>query len=50
MGMQLSDCVENIVGKEEITLYKQFLLDVFKGCLLLTCQNEYLWSKGLIQI
>ena len=24
--MQLSDCVENIVGKEEIARYEQFLL------------------------
>ena len=26
MGMQLSDIVENIVGKGEIARYKQFLL------------------------
>ena len=26
MGIQLSDLVENIVGKEEIACYKQFLL------------------------
>ena len=26
MGKQLSDLVENIVGKEEIACYKQFLL------------------------
>ena len=26
MGIQFSDCVENIVGKEEIARYKQFLL------------------------
>ena len=26
MGIQLSDLVENIVGKEEIALYEQFLL------------------------
>ena len=38
MGKQLSDRVENIVEKGEI---------VFKGCLLLMSQNEYLWSKGL---
>ena len=35
MGIQLPDLVENIVGKEEIAR------------LLLMCQNEYLWSKGL---
>ena len=26
MGIQFSDCVENIVGKEEIARYEQFLL------------------------
>ena len=26
MGIQLSDLVENIVGKEEIACYEQFLL------------------------
>ena len=26
MGLKLSDCVENIVGKGEIAHYKQFLL------------------------
>ena len=26
MGIQLSECVENIVGKGEIARYKQFLL------------------------
>ena len=26
MGLQLSDLVENIVGKEEIALYQLFLL------------------------
>ena len=26
MGIELSDWVENIVGKEEIALYQQFLL------------------------
>ena len=40
MGIQLFDLVENIVGKEEIACYEQ-------RCLLLMCQNEYLWSKGL---
>ena len=25
MGIQFSDCVENIVGKEEIARYEQFL-------------------------
>ena len=42
MGIQLSDLVENIVGKEEIARY-----DAFKSCLLLMRQNEYLWTKGL---
>ena len=26
MGLEFSDCVENIVGKEEIARYEQFLL------------------------
>ena len=26
MGIQLSDCVENVVGKGEIARYEQFLL------------------------
>ena len=26
MGMQVSDCVENMKGKGEITCYEQFLL------------------------
>ena len=26
MGLQFSDCVEKIVGKEEIARYEQFLL------------------------
>ena len=25
MGIQVSDCVENIVGREEIAHYKEFL-------------------------
>ena len=53
MVIQYSDWVENIVGKEEIACYEQFLLvpqRFRKKCLLLMCQNEYLWSKGLIPI
>ena len=30
MGIQLSDLVENVVGKEEIARYEQFLL--FQQC------------------
>ena len=51
MGIQFSYRVENIVGKEEIARYEQFLLfpQCFKGKnLLLIRQNEYLWTKGLI--
>ena len=49
-GVQSSDRVENIVGKEEIARYEQFLL--YPQCfqklsVLLMRQNEYLWSKGL---
>ena len=36
------------MGKGEIAHYEQFLLfHVFKSCLLLMRQNEYLGSKGL---
>ena len=50
MGIQLPDSVENIVGKEEIARHEQFFFchNVFKNCLLLMRQNEYLWSSGLI--
>ena len=49
MGIQLSDWVENIVGKGEIARYEQVLLfsQCFKSCLLLMRQIECLWSKGL---
>ena len=49
MGIQLSDWVENIVGRGEIARYEQFLLfdNVFKSCLLWIRQSEYQWSKGL---
>ena len=49
MEIQLSDRVENIVGKGEIAYYEQFLLshNVFKSCQFLMRQNEYLWSNGL---
>ena len=49
MEIQLPDRVENIVGKGEIARYEQFLLfpQCFQKLLLLMCQNEYLWSKGL---
>ena len=50
MGMQLSDWVENFVGKGQIAQNKQFFSfshNVFKSCLLLMRYNEYLWSKGL---
>ena len=45
MGIQLSDRIENNVGKEEIARYEQFLL--FPQCFQKR-QNEYLWCKGLI--
>ena len=35
MGKQLSDCVENIVGKGEIARYEQFLL--FPQCFQKLC-------------
>ena len=49
MGIQLSDYVENIVGKGEIARYEQFL--IFSQCVQKLCsadgQNEYLWSNGM---
>ena len=42
MGKQISDLVENIVGKEEIACSEQFLLFpqcFFISCLLLMRQN-----------
>ena len=50
MGIQFFDRVENIMGKGEIAIYQQFLLshNFFKSGLLLMCQNEYLWSNGLM--
>ena len=52
MGIQLSDCVENIVEKQEIAHYEQFSFshNVLKSCLMVMHQNEYLWSKGTIRI
>ena len=49
MGIQLSDGVEKNVEKGVIARYGHFLSlnNVFKSCLLLMRQNEYLWSKGL---
>ena len=57
MGIQLSDRIGNIVGRGEIACYEQekllvmsnfsFSHNVFKSCLLLMRQNEYLWSTGL---
>ena len=47
-GDTISDSVENIVGKELLLMSNFFFsLNVFKSCLLLMFQNEYLWSKGL---
>ena len=48
MGKQLPDGVENIVGKGEMARYEHFFSNnIFKSCLLLMRQNEYLWRKGL---
>ena len=53
MEIQISDRVENIVGKENliaIALNSNFSFshNVFKCSLFLMRQNEYLWSKGLM--
>ena len=48
MGVQLSDLIENIVGKEEIAHYEQFLLflQCFQKCRFLMHQNEHYGVKG----
>ena len=50
-GIQLTDQVDNFVGKGEIAHYEKFHLfpQCFKSCPLLMRQNVYLWSKGLTQ-
>ena len=47
--VQLYDWVENTEGKEKLLITSNFFFsnNVFKSCLLLMCQNEFLWSKGL---
>ena len=44
MGIQLSDLVENIVGEKKLLIMSNFFFShsVFKSCLLLMHQNEYL--------
>ena len=51
MGIQFSYRVENIVGKEEIACYEQFLLfpQCFQKLSTVDASKKYLsWSKGLI--
>ena len=42
----------NIVEKEKLLITSNFSFshNVFKSCLLLIGQNEYIWSKELIQM
>ena len=49
MGLQLSDLVEKVVGKEEIAPYEQFPFfpQCFQKLSVVDLSNEYLWSKGL---
>ena len=48
MGIQFSDSVENIVEKEEIARYEQFLFpQSFQKLSAVDALNVYLWSKGL---
>ena len=44
MGIQLADCVENIVGKGEIAHYEQFLLfrQCFQKLSVVDAYSEYL--------
>ena len=49
MGIQVSDWVEKLWEKEKLLIMSNFSfsLNVYKSCLLLIRQKEYLWSKGL---
>ena len=49
MRIQFSDRVKNIVGKEEIARYEQFLFfpQCFQKLSAVDGWNEYLWYKGL---
>ena len=50
MGIHFSDWVENIVGREEIARYEQFLLfpQYFQKLSVFDALNEYLWSKSYL--
>ena len=52
MGIQSSDLVENVVGKEEIARYEQFLLfpQCFQKLFVVMRQNQYIWSKWLKKV
>ena len=50
MGIQFSDWLKNMVGKEGIARYEQFLL--FPQCfqklsVVNAFENVYIWSEGL---
>ena len=49
MWIQVSES-KTLWEKEKLLVTSNFCfsLNVFKSCLLLICQTEYLWSKGLI--
>ena len=50
MGIQLPDKSRKHCGKRRNCSCDFFFsLNVFKSCLLLMHQNEYLWSEGLIK-
>ena len=40
-------CYVLLVPRVTVTSSFSFFHNVFKSCLMLMCQNEYLWSKGL---
>ena len=49
MGYNYLTEYKNLWEKEKLLVMSNFFIShyVFKSCLLLMCQNEYLWSKGL---
>ena len=50
MGIKFSDCVEKKFSEKEkllVTNNFSFSHNVFKSCLLVMHQTEYVWSKGI---
>ena len=48
MGIELSDLVEIITGKKNVLVTSIFSFPTMFSKAVLMRQNEYLWSKGLL--